>query len=826
MAQRLLRALFGWHPLRVESVAWIAERKDVLSVFFFLLTLLLYLRYARQPAFKAYSLVFVSLAFGLLAKPMLVMAPVLLLLLDYWPLKRLNDAGSLRSLVIEKIPFFPLSIASAIVTVYAQHAGGAVVSLHGKLTLYPRLNNSACSAVAYIAKLLVPIHLAPYYIFPLHQSLWKLLGALILLALVTLLCILGRNRRFLLVGWLWFIVSLLPVIGLLQVRAQSMADRYSYIPSIGLLIAIVWLFAHWYDRQRSIRPLLVAMGACATIVLLPMTYRQIGFWKNDFTLFTYTCAVTQENWFCEGVLADVLVHEGDLEDAEMHIRKSLSILPHYPSSEETLARIIRLRLQRLPGEAEYAWEIRANRSDPLPHYNWANLLLRGGHVGDAIIHYVIYLDARPNDQQAHNNLGIALAMGGDLPAAEDEFDKAIQLDPTFVDAQYGLGTVLLRQGKYSEAATRFGRRCSWTRGCKRRRAAWINVAPSSDPRRQEVEIVERQRPAFSADVIWPPGLAQVKLLWWLRSASFLNPLCARPASQSPDLLIASALAVITFLLFAHAAKNDFMMIDDGGYVAQNPHVQAGLTPDSLRWAMTSFQCANWHPLTWISHEMDCQLFGPGPAGPHLMNAGIHAINTSLLFVVLLAATVRHMAKRFLRGPVRLASPAGGIGRLDRRAQRCAVYVLLSAHSPGVCPLHKAAEPQGLQPGVYIADVWAARQADAGHGAAAASAVGLLAAPTAEKRSQNHGSSLHAESEVLRRLGSTAGQSEPSEYLRLGVEGHEMDSHRPPRASPAGRRENPLACTLGCIGDHHHHRTAPRRCSDPAAGEIYVLSASE
>jgi len=454
----LCAALFGWHPLRVESVAWISERKDVLSVLFFLLTLLAYLRYARRPTLKAYSLVFLSLTLGLLAKPMLVMVPVLLLLLDYWPLKRLSDAASLRSLVIEKLPLFPLSIASAIVTIYAQHSGGALVPLRGSLTVYRRLNNSACSVITYITKLLLPIKLAPYYIFPTHQLLRPFLGAVLLLALITFLGVkYRRNRPYLLVGWLWFTASLLPVIGLLQVGAQSMADRYSYIPSIGLLVAIIWSLADWYDRQKSVRPLLTAIGVCATIALLPMTYRQIGLWKNDLTLFTHTCSVTQENWFCEGILADVLAHQGDLEDAEMHIRKSLSILPHYPSSVETLARIQRLQFERLPGEAECARELRADPSDPLPHYNWGNLLLRGGRIGDAIIHYLLYLDARPNDQRAHNNLAVALATGGDWPAAEEEFDEAVKLDPTYADAQCGLGTALFRQGKYDQAAASFDR---------------------------------------------------------------------------------------------------------------------------------------------------------------------------------------------------------------------------------------------------------------------------------------------------------------------------------------------------------------------------------
>jgi tetratricopeptide (TPR) repeat protein len=454
----LCAALFGWHPLRVESVAWIAERKDVLSVFFFLLALLAYVRYTRNPDLKSYCLILLLFASGLLAKPMLVMAPVLLLLLDYWPLKRLRDAASFRLLVIEKIPLIPLSIASSVITIIAQHSSGAVAPLSGRVTLYPRLNNSACSVVAYVFKLLVPIRLAPYYPFPLHQSVWPFVGALLLLALITLLCIASRrDRPYLLVGWFWFIASLLPVIGLLQVGAQSMADRYSYIPCIGILIAMVWLGSDWYDRQQSIRPFLVIASVCATSALVPMTYSQIGLWRNDLTLFTHTCSVTEGNALCEDILAKLFMHQGDLEDAETHIYKALSIFPANPSDEDTLRRIETLRLERLAGEAEYSRQIRANPLDPRPHYNWANLLLRNGQTGDAIIHYLLYLDSRPNDQRAHNNLAIALAMGGQLPEAEQEFNKALRLDPAYADAVYGLGTVLFREARYGEAAASFAR---------------------------------------------------------------------------------------------------------------------------------------------------------------------------------------------------------------------------------------------------------------------------------------------------------------------------------------------------------------------------------
>jgi Flp pilus assembly protein TadD len=451
-------AVFGWHPLRVESVVWIAERKDVLSVFFFLLALLTYLRYANRPALKTYALVLLFLTLGLLAKPMLVMAPVLFLLLDYWPLKRLTDTASFRSLVFEKLPLFALSGASATITIIAQHSGAAMAKLDGQFSLYARLNNAATSIVAYMAALVCPIHLAPFYPFPTQQSGWKFLAASLFLFLITAFGIQNRRRwPYLLVGWLWFIAALLPVLGLLQVGGQSRADRYSYIPSIGLLIAVTWVLSDWYERSTVARPVLVAAGISCTVALIPATYRQIGYWKNDVSLFAHAAAVTRDNWLAEGDLAVALARQGDLDDAEMHIRKSLTIRPHSATGEEVLARIEQHRRELLPGEAEYSREIRANPSDLRPHYNWGNLLLRGGRVGDAIIHYRLYLEAHPDDQRAHNNLAVALATIGTMAAAEREFSIAVELDPNYADAHCGLATALFREAKYSEAAENYSR---------------------------------------------------------------------------------------------------------------------------------------------------------------------------------------------------------------------------------------------------------------------------------------------------------------------------------------------------------------------------------
>ena len=194
-----------------------------------------------------------------------------------------------------------------------------------------------------------------------------------------------------------------------------------------------------------------------------MTHHQIGLWRNDVTLFTHAAAVTQDNWLAEGDLAVALASQGDLDDAEMHIRKSLSIRPHSATGEDVLARIERHRQELVPGEAEYSQELRAHPSDPLPHYNWGNLLLRSGRVGDAVIHYRLYLEARPNDQRAHNNLAVALATLGDFPGAEEEFTRAIELDPTYADAHCGLGTALFREAKYGQAAESYGAHSNWIR---------------------------------------------------------------------------------------------------------------------------------------------------------------------------------------------------------------------------------------------------------------------------------------------------------------------------------------------------------------------------
>jgi tetratricopeptide (TPR) repeat protein len=449
-------ALFGWHPLRVESVAWIAERKDVLSMLFFQITLLAYLRYARRPAALAYTCVFLSMALGLLAGPILVMTPVLLLLLDYWPLKRLGSTASLRPLLVEKIPLFVLSITASSITIIAQHTGSAVAGLEEQFTLYARLNNAAVSALAYAAALVYPVHLAPFYPFPLHQSVWRFLAAGLLLVLITAMCVRQHRRRpYLLVGWLWFIASLLPVIGLLQVGTASMADRYSYVPSIGLLVAVVWSFSDWYEHSKSARQPLIVIGICYALALIRLTHRQIGYWKDDVALFSHAAAVTKGNWLAEQDLAAALASRGDLDEAETHIRASLRILPHSVAAEDVLAQLERRAAQRLPGEAAYAQELRVHPSEPLPQYNWANLLLRGGRAEEAITHYRLYLEARPDDPRAHHNYAIALVAVGNLPEAAGEFARTIALNPGDADALCGLGTVLMRQSKFAQAAARF-----------------------------------------------------------------------------------------------------------------------------------------------------------------------------------------------------------------------------------------------------------------------------------------------------------------------------------------------------------------------------------
>ncbi len=402
--------LFALHPLHVESVAWVAERKDVLSTFFGLLSLWGYARYVEHPEVKRYLLPLVCFALGLMAKPMLVTVPFVLLLLDYWPLQRfrLGQSGNGR-LILEKTPFFILTTASCIVTYIAQKSGGAVISSEVySFTL--RVANAQVSYIGYIGKMLWPAKLALLYPHPLALSWWQIGGAGFLFVAISLLAIKNASRRpYVLVGWLWYLGMLVPVIGLVQVGAQAMADRYTYMPLVGLFVIAAWgapdLVAAWRFKTTG----LAIMAGTILLALTTMSVFQVGYWRDSIKLFEHTLMVTEKNYIIHNNLGVELKNSGRISEAIHHYEASLRI--------------------NSKGYAD-------------AHNNYANIIAGQGRLAEAIRHYSDALRINPENAEVHNNLGVALFRNGNEEDAISHFKEAIRIRPDLTEAHHNLQKVV------------------------------------------------------------------------------------------------------------------------------------------------------------------------------------------------------------------------------------------------------------------------------------------------------------------------------------------------------------------------------------------------
>lgn len=439
-------ALFALHPLRVESVAWVAERKDLLSGLFGLTTIWAYAHYAERPHPGRYALVALSLALGLMAKPMLVTLPLVLLLLDRWPLRR----GTSLRLVAEKIPLLALAAVAGVMEMVAAHRVGAV----GHLVRFPleaRLANALVSYARYVGKTVWPSGLAVFYPYPSAWPASQLAGAAALLVTITLVAIVQRRRRpYLLVGWLWFLGMLFPVSGVVQAGSQAMADRFTYLPLIGLFVMAAWggqdLLARW-----PVRP--PALGACAVALLLALgcaTRRQVGYWHDSTRLFTHALEVTSANWLAHNNLGDALAHEGKLEEAAGHFTESIRLEPSNPDAHYNLGVV--LQEQGRPAEAipHYREALRLAPERPNVHTNLGVALLDAGEVEQAIGElqraFLMHQDAG-----THFNLGLALARQGRTDEAIEHYREAVRLMPDFAQARQRLGDALASQAKTEEA---------------------------------------------------------------------------------------------------------------------------------------------------------------------------------------------------------------------------------------------------------------------------------------------------------------------------------------------------------------------------------------
>jgi tetratricopeptide (TPR) repeat protein len=492
----LVAMLFAVHPLHVESVAWVAERKDVLSAFFWMLTMGSYVWYVERPAAGRYVLVLLFFVLGLMAKPMLVTVPFVLLLLDYWPLGRLqrsdvdifqhpdkkspgdtgDNGGKARKqrenhaaqsspvtghvhqwaralpLLREKIPLFVLAAASGVITLHAQH------NVIKSFELYPfgtRVANALVSYVTYMGKMLVPTHLAIFYPYSDNAlAIWQIGGAAVLLVGITTAVWILR-RSYLTVGWLWYLGTLVPVIGLVQVGLQSMADRYTYIPLVGLFVVIAWGIPELAAKWRYRRTALTVSAGVLVSVLMVMTFAQVKTWENDITLFQHAAGVTEDNWWAHYNLGLALAQKGDGDAAVRHFEESLRIEPRRP---DTLMNIGVIHAKRGNIEAAVDYFSRALRIQPdnlRAHLNAGLALLQGGETDQAISHFRVCLRIAPDHPEAHYHLGLALAESGDTDGAVRYFSNTVRLRAGHARAHNSLGIALSRKGRIADAAAHF-----------------------------------------------------------------------------------------------------------------------------------------------------------------------------------------------------------------------------------------------------------------------------------------------------------------------------------------------------------------------------------
>jgi tetratricopeptide (TPR) repeat protein len=455
-------ALFALHPLHVESVAWVAERKDVLSGLFWILTILAYIRYAKSPRFSMYFSVVLFFVLGLMSKAMLVTLPFVLVLLDYWPLGRFRDVTqgklTLRHLVCEKLPLIFLAATSSVVNFMVQQSAGAMIRGES-YSFITRISNALVCYVWYIVKLVYPSKLAVLYPHPGDSlPLWRPVLALALLLLITTAVICKvRKRPYLLVGWLWYLGTLVPVIGFVQVGSQAMADRYTYLPAIGIFIMAGWGGAEFFPRLRHRKVIGVLTISVVVTVLLICTRFQLRHWRNSLTLFEHTLSVTENNYVIHNNYGCSLHDAGKLESAEENFNESLRIKPDYVGALNNLGMVLK-DLGRIE-EAVIKWRraLELSAYHPSANANLGLIMFTQGKYDEAIKHFKTTLSVKPNFSGVHYFLGDIYYQKENYGLAVEYFNEAIRVQPYNILAMNNLGMVLKEQGKINEAVDQWNK---------------------------------------------------------------------------------------------------------------------------------------------------------------------------------------------------------------------------------------------------------------------------------------------------------------------------------------------------------------------------------
>lgn len=459
----IVAALFAWHPLRVESVAWVSERKDVMYGLFWMLTLLAYNRYAKQPDLKNYALVFIAYALGILTKPLIVTLPCVLLLLDVWPLKRLpaeafKDKASLQKnwptmfrLFKEKLPLFALSGLLSVMTVKMQSFGGIIRSTD-QFTMVERVTNAMVSYVRYLGKMIWPQDLVAFYPHP-GQWPWPIvIGAALALVAISVWVIRRRSESpWELVGWLWFLGSLFPAIGIVQAGGQSMADRYSYVACIGILIAVVWA-SEQLSRQKGWRNAgLIFTVMLPLLAFIWLTRVQLSYWKNSETLFRHVLAASPRNVVGYENLGSALIEHGKMEEAVRVLNEGLEAHPGRPNLHNSLGLAYRALGQVGAAIEQYRRALISKPKFSAARNNLGNLLRESGDVTGAVQVLEEALKLEPEDAETMNNLALAYEDAGRKQDALRLYQSAIKANPRNVEAHVNLGVLLIEMGQKEEA---------------------------------------------------------------------------------------------------------------------------------------------------------------------------------------------------------------------------------------------------------------------------------------------------------------------------------------------------------------------------------------
>ena len=502
-------ALFALHPLHVESVAWVAERKDVLSAFFWMLAMWTYVYYVEKPNFNRYLLVALCFLLALMSKPMAVTLPFALLLLDYWPLGRLRlgkmnnglkptvlksmNAGHRRApvlrLVLEKAPLFFFSAVLSLFSFFSHRGSGAVSSLE-KLPLVSRIGNALVSYVKYITEMFWPEGLAVLYPHPIILPFWEVARAALLLVIITVLVILVRRKRpYYIIGWLWYLGILLPVIGLIQAGVQARADRFTYLPIIGLFIMVVFGISDILGGRRYGGAAHATSGALLLAVLMISTVSQVQIWRNSVTLFNHTLSVTVNNYLIHNNLGVSLARQGNDQEAFDHYITALKINPRYSDAYYNLGALMARQGKDREAMAHFVEALRIRPDKVETHNDLGVILAKQGKIQEAIVHFAEAVSINPNYAEAylnlgialiqqgrneeaipyfnealrinpknaktHNNLAVALAAEGKTEEAITHYNQALQINLDYVDAHYNLGSLLTLQGKYQEAVPHY-----------------------------------------------------------------------------------------------------------------------------------------------------------------------------------------------------------------------------------------------------------------------------------------------------------------------------------------------------------------------------------